>query len=73
VIAAPQLVGHLSWEASVLLVTGGLLYTAGAIVLAAHRPDPSPRVFGYHEVWHSMVIGGSACHFAAISLVLLAH
>jgi hemolysin III len=73
VIAAPQLFGHLSWEASVLLVTGGLLYTAGAIVLAAHRPDPSPRVFGYHEVWHSMVIGGSACHFAAISLVLLAH
>jgi hemolysin III len=72
VLAAPQLFGHLSWEATVLVITGGLLYTVGAIVLAAHRPDPSPRVFGYHEVWHSMVIGGSLCHYLAISLVLLA-
>ncbi len=73
VLASPQLFGHLSWEASVLLVSGGLLYTSGAIVLAGHRPDPSPRVFGYHEVWHSMVIGGSLCHYVAITLVLLAH
>jgi len=72
VIASPELFGRLPWEASVLIILGGLLYTAGAIVLAAHRPDPSPRVFGYHEVWHSMVLGGSVCHFAAISLVVLA-
>jgi hemolysin III len=72
VIASPQLFGRLSWEATTLVITGGVLYTAGAIVLAAHRPDPSPRVFGYHEVWHSMVIGGSLCHYVAIFLVLLA-
>ncbi len=73
VIASPQLFSRMPWEASVLIAIGGLLYTAGAIVLASRRPDPSPRVFGYHEVWHSMVIGGSACHYAAISLILLAH
>jgi hemolysin III len=72
VIASPQLFGRLSWEATTLVITGGVLYTAGAIVLAAHRPDPSPKVFGYHEVWHSMVIGGSLCHYVAIFLVLLA-
>jgi hemolysin III len=49
-----------------LMVAGGLLYTAGAIVLQRQRPDPSPRVFGYHEVWHSMVVGASACHYALI-------
>jgi hemolysin III len=72
VIASPQLFGNLSWAASVLVVGGGLLYTVGAIVFASHRPDPSPRVFGYHEVWHSMVVGGSVCHYLAITLVLLA-
>jgi hemolysin III len=49
-----------------LVMSGGLLYTAGAIVLQRRSPDPSPRVFGYHEVWHSMVIGASACHYALI-------
>ena len=50
----------------VLMVAGGLLYTMGAVVLQRQSPDPSPRVFGYHEVWHSMVIGASACHYALI-------
>jgi hemolysin III len=52
-------------------VAGGLLYTLGAIVFASRRPDPSPAVFGYHEVWHSMVIGGSLCHFLAVLMVVL--
>jgi len=73
VIAAPQLFGALSWAAGALIVIGGLLYTAGAIVFASKRPDPSPRFFGYHEVWHSMVVGGSMCHYAAVTLVLLGH
>ena len=49
-----------------LLVIGGLLYTVGAVVLASRRPDPFPRVFGYHEVWHTMVIAASACHWFLI-------
>jgi hemolysin III len=50
----------------ILIVAGGVLYTVGAIVLQRQSPDPSPRVFGYHEVWHSMVVGASACHYALI-------
>ena len=54
-----------------LLFAGGILYTAGAVVLARRRPDPRPSVFGYHEIWHSMVIGGSMCHYALILLIVL--
>jgi hemolysin III len=71
VLQAPQLVHGLSNVALPLIMIGGLLYTAGAIVLARHKPDPAPATFGYQEVWHAMVIGGSACHYSAILLVLL--
>jgi hemolysin III len=45
------------------LLTGGLLYTAGAVVYATRRPNPMPRVFGFHEIFHLFVLGGSAAHF----------
>jgi hemolysin III len=54
-----------------LLVAGGLFYTAGAIMFGLRKPDPVPTVFGYHEVWHSMVIGGSACHYLLILFLVL--
>jgi hemolysin III len=47
-----------------LLATGGLLYTVGAVIYAARRPDPFPRVFGYHEVFHLLVIAAAGLHFA---------
>jgi hemolysin III len=53
----------------VLLIAGGILYTAGAVVYAKRRPDPSPRVFGYHEIFHALVIAASLCHFATVLLV----
>ena len=53
-----------------LLLAGGAAYTAGAIVYAAGRPDPFPRVFGYHEVFHALVIVAAACHYAAVSGVV---
>ena len=71
VVALPQLVERLNPAAFTLLVAGGLAYTAGAVVYARRRPDPVPAVFGYHEVWHSFVIGGSACHYAVIMLAVL--
>lgn len=52
-----------------LIVVGGLLYTAGAAVYALRRPDPAPRVFGYHEIFHALVIVASGCHFAAVVLL----
>jgi hemolysin III len=70
VIAAPQLLRALSGAEVALLVAGGLLYTVGAIVLARNRPDPSPSVFGYHEVWHALVVGAGACHFALMLLLV---
>jgi hemolysin III len=70
VVAAPQLIKTLSGPELALLVAGGVLYTVGAIVLARKRPDPNPRVFGYHEVWHSFVVGASACHFTLVLLLV---
>jgi hemolysin III len=52
-------------EFALILVTG-LIYTAGAAVLFTRRPDPLPHVFGYHEVWHAMVVLASACYFAVV-------
>lgn len=49
-----------------LVAAGGLTYTAGAVVYATRRPDPFPRVFGFHEIWHLFVMCGSALHYAAI-------
>ncbi len=51
----------------VLAVAGGLTYTLGAVVYALRRPNPFPRVFGFHEIWHLFVLGASACHFAAVA------
>jgi hemolysin III len=51
---------------TLLVAAGGLLYTAGAVVYATQRPNPSPRVFGYHEVFHALVIAAAAAQFAAV-------
>jgi hemolysin III len=55
-----------------LLLTGGLAYSAGALVYATRRPDPAPTVFGYHEVFHALVIAAAACHFAVVLPVVRA-
>ncbi|MGZ8762355.1 MAG: hemolysin III family protein, partial [Acidimicrobiia bacterium] len=70
VIATPQLVHSLSGTELGLLVAGGLLYTVGAVILAGNRPDPRPAVFGYHEVWHTFVVGAGVCHFALVMLLV---
>jgi hemolysin III len=71
ILTLPQIVRALPWPGTGLLLLGGALYTAGAVVLARRRPDPRPAVFGYHEIWHSMVIGGSLCHYGVILLAVL--
>ncbi|MEE1751988.1 PAQR family membrane homeostasis protein TrhA [Streptomyces sp. SP18CS02] len=53
-----------------LIVTGGLLYSAGAIVYALQRPDPSPRWFGFHEVFHALTVAAFTAHYIAISLAV---
>lgn len=72
VAAFPQLVRAMTPAQLTLMVAGGLLYTAGAIVFASRRPDPRPSTFGYHEVWHAFMVAAAACHYVMILLVLLA-
>ena len=72
VILAPALVQHLTSVEIALIVAGGLIYTAGSIVLATGRPNPAPAVFGYHEVWHSCTVLAGLCHFASVGLIVLA-
>jgi hemolysin III len=71
-IAMPELARRLTTAELVLLIVGGLVYTLGGVVLASHWPDPVPRVFGYHEVWHVMVVGAAICHFVVIMGVVRA-
>jgi hemolysin III len=69
-IAFPQLL-KLPLPGVVLVVAGGLLYTAGAIVYARRRPDPAPEVFGYHELFHVLTVAAVACQYAAIAFFVL--
>jgi hemolysin III len=71
IVALPHILRGLSGVAVGLLFSGGALYTAGAVVLARGRPNPRPSTFGYHEIWHSMVIGGSLCHYALVFLIVV--
>jgi hemolysin III len=71
VVTMPQLFVRLGIAGGLLIVAGGLVYSAGAAVYALRRPDPVPAVFGYHEVFHLLVIAGVAAHFLAISLFVL--
>jgi hemolysin III len=63
----PTLGAVLGTPALVLLAGGGAAYTLGAVIYATRRPDPFPKVFGYHEVFHALVIAAAACHFAVVA------
>jgi hemolysin III len=66
-----ELPATIGWLGVAGLAAGGLLYTAGAVVYASGRPDPSPRVFGYHEVFHALVIAAAALHYAVIAFAVI--
>ena len=69
-IAFPQLVRGMTTAEVALMISGGLLYTAGAIVFASRKPDPRPETFGYHEIWHAFMVAAATCHYAMVLLVL---
>jgi len=68
VMALPELWDRAGAMAVALLATGGVLYTVGALVYARRRPDPAPRTFGFHEVFHALVIAAAASHFVAVAM-----
>jgi len=70
IAVAPALYGQLGWLRTALLTTGGVLYTVGAVVYARQRPDPVPAVFGYHEIFHVLVIAAAAVHFGVVASVV---
>ncbi len=70
IVALPEIARSLSIPALSLMVVGGVLYTGGAVVLARGRPDPSPAVFGFHEVWHAIGVTAGACHYVMVALLV---
>ena len=66
-----QLPAAIGWLGVAGLALGGLLYTAGAVVYASGKPNPAPAVFGYHEVFHVLVIAAAALHYAVIAFAVL--
>jgi hemolysin III len=70
-VAYPEIVSRAGIGAGLLIAGGGALYLTGAVIYAAQRPDPRPAVFGYHEIFHVLVIAAAAAHFAAIALFAL--
>jgi hemolysin III len=70
-VAVTELLDWFTLLPLALLAVGGVMYTIGGIVYAIRRPDPFPRVFGYHEVFHLFVVAGSALHFLLVAVYVL--
>ena len=73
VVCFPSLWSSLGVAGAMLLLAGGALYTAGAVVYATQKPNPNPAIFGYHEVFHLFVIAAALAHFSAIAFFALPH
>jgi hemolysin III len=69
-IALPGVWIHAGVVPAVLMLAGGVLYTAGALLYHRRRPDPWPSVFGYHEVFHAFVCAAATCQFVAIAVFI---
>ncbi|MBG0825108.1 hemolysin III family protein [Planomonospora sp. ID91781] len=70
VFVLPQLAEGAGVAAVALIFVGGVLYTAGGVVYGLRRPDPSPRWFGFHEVFHAFTLAAYLVQYIAVSLVV---
>jgi hemolysin III len=71
IVTLPQLWDEIGSVGVGLIALGGALYTAGAVVYARRKPDPRPQVFGYHEIFHVLVIAAAAVQYAAVAIYAL--
>ena len=69
-LALPEVWAHTGVAPALLMLAGGVLYTAGALSYHRRRPDPIPSVFGYHEVFHAYVCAAATCQYIAIALFI---
>jgi hemolysin III len=69
--AYPQMIDKVGITGTALITAGGILYSVGAIIYATKRPNPAPKVFGYHEIFHALVIAAAALHYAVVALIVL--
>ena len=72
-VAIPALLREVGMAAFLLFLIGGILYTAGATIYAAQRPDPWPHTFGFHELFHALVIAAAVVHFIAMAAWVVPH
>jgi len=70
VFFAGEIIDEIGWTASMLILAGGVFYTVGALVYARKQPNPSPQVFGYHEIFHLFVIAGVVAHYYVIAFLI---
>jgi hemolysin III len=70
-VVAPQLVRSLGWVGFSLMLVAGLAYTAGALVYAAKKPNPWPRVFGFHEIFHACTVVGAGVFAYLVAFIAL--
>jgi hemolysin III len=68
-----ELPATIGWLGAAGLATGGLLYVIGAVIYASGKPNPWPKVFGYHEVFHTLVLAAAGLHYAVIAFAVLPH
>jgi hemolysin III len=71
VIVLPQIETHVGLAATLLVIGGGVAYTVGALIYAFGRPDPSPNTFGYHELFHALVIVAVGLQYGSIAFFVL--
>ena len=70
VLFIPELIAGTHPATWILILVGGILYSIGAVVYGMKRPDPAPRWFGFHEIFHSLTIAAFICHYIAVSFVV---
>ena len=71
VLVYPQILARTGLAASLLVLAGGLSYTLGAIVYALRKPNPHPAVFGYHELFHALVVAAVCCQYSAVAFFVV--
>jgi hemolysin III len=71
VVVFPRLIDKAGIVGALLVIAGGLCYTVGAVIYARGKPDPFPTVFGYHELFHALVIAAVAFQYAAVAFFVL--